>query len=296
MRPQPTTGRLLARVNRKPALARARGRHNGQVDVVSLGFRTDVAIRLAEGGQVIDCGDHIVIRSPDNPGYRWGNFVLLASPPRLGDLDGWQARFAGLFPDATYQAFGVDVTDGPAACQDVFTEAGFETERSVVLTATGLSGAPRHEAGRAVRPLAGEDDWRQSAELWAACADPGEAGAAPAAYQEFATRRLAANRRLTETGRGTWFGAFAAGRLVAQLGLVRVGGGDARYQDVETHPAFRRRGLAGRLICLAGRQALADPEVSRLVIVADPGYHAVRLYESLGFRPVEDQLGYVRTA
>jgi hypothetical protein len=29
--------------------------------------------------------------------------------------------------------------------------------------------------------------------------------------------------------------------------------------------------------------------------VADPGYHAFRLYESLGFRPAEDQVGFEQT-
>ncbi len=117
-----------------------------------------------------------------------------------------------------------------------------------------------------------------------------------ATEQEFQAGRLAARRRLAETGRAAWLGAFVGGRLVAQLGLVPVGDGVARYQDAETHPDFRRLGMAGRLICQAGRHGLAELCASRLVIVADPGYHAVRLYEVLGFSPTEDQVGFERTA
>ena len=110
--------------------------------------------------------------------------------------------------------------------------------------------------------------------------------------QEFDARKLAARRQLTETGRAAWFGAFAAGRLVAQLGLVPAGNGLARYQDVETHPEFRRQGLAGTLVWQAGGYGLAERGAARLVIVADPDYHAFRLYESLGFRRAEDQVGF----
>ena len=268
------------------------------MDVTSLGYRTDLAVRRTEGGQTADRGDHVVIRSPENPDYRWGNFVLLASPPRPGGLAAWLRSFDSVFPGATYRAFGVDVTDAAAAGQDVFTEAGFETQYTVVLTASSLHEVRAPDSEAAVRRLAGDEDWRQSGELRAACADPGRAGAvsASAAESDFEARKLAARRRLTEAGLGAWFGAFAGGRLVAQLGLVPVGPGDARYQDVETHPEFRRRGLAGRLICLAGRHAFADPGVSRLVIVADPGYHAIRLYESLGFRAAEDQVGFVQVS
>ncbi len=63
---------------------------------------------------------------------------------------------------------------------------------------------------------------------------------------------------------------------------------------METHPDFRRLGLAGTLVCRAGRHGLAEPGVSRLVMVADPGYPAIRLYESLGFSRTEDQVGFER--
>ena len=264
------------------------------MEVTSLGYRSDLAILRFECSQTADCGDHIVIRSRQNPGFRWGNFILLAAPPRSSELAAWLSRFSALFPRATYQAIGVDVTAVAAACPDVFTAAGFRTLHSVVLTASSLSRERQPNQAATIRRLDGEEDWRQSAALRAACASP-EVAAAPA-DREFDVLRLAARRRIAEKGLAAWFGAFVAGRLVAHLGLVPVGNGDARYQDVETHPDFRRRGLAGMLICHAGRQALAELGVSRLVIVADPAYHAARLYESLGFVAIEDQVGFVRGA
>ena len=61
--------------------------------IKSLGFRTDVALRVLEGAEVIDRGDHLVVRSPDNPGFWWGNFLLLDAPPGRGTADAWLARF-----------------------------------------------------------------------------------------------------------------------------------------------------------------------------------------------------------
>ena len=99
-----------------------------------------------------------------------------------------------------------------------------------------------------------------------------------------------ANRRVVEGGAGVWVGSFDDGRLVSQLGLLRAGRGLARYQDVETHPDFRRRGLAGALVGFAGELMLTSPDVSTLVMVADPDDDAFRLYRSLGFAETEHQI------
>jgi hypothetical protein len=45
----------------------------------SLGYRTDLIFARAHG-QVANRGDHLVIRTPSNPGFYWGNFLL--SPVR----------------------------------------------------------------------------------------------------------------------------------------------------------------------------------------------------------------------
>ena len=52
--------------------------------VSSLGFRTDLALLADSGSVVEDRGTHLVVRSPENPSYFWGNFLLLAEPPVPG--------------------------------------------------------------------------------------------------------------------------------------------------------------------------------------------------------------------
>jgi GNAT superfamily N-acetyltransferase len=252
------------------------------VGVTSLGFRTDVALRVLEGAEVADRGDHLVVRTPANPGFWWGNFVLLAAPPGPGTASTWLARFAAEFPAARHVAFGVDTTDGPAAAPADFLAAGLEPQRATVLTCTAIRPPPQPNAEAEFRPLASDADWRQSGDLGLRCY--GDDGS-----PEYRDRRIAARRRLTRTGRGAWFGAFSGGRLVAQLGMCDAGGGLARYQDVETDPAARRQGLAGTLVWHAGRYGHEILGAGTLVIVADPAGVAIRVYRACGFADRERQ-------
>ena len=70
--------------------------------------------------------------------------------------------------------------------------------------------------------------------------------------------------------------------------------GVARYQNVETHPAWRRKGMAGTLVWLAGRWAFDQMAARTLVIVADPAAGAIRVYRSVGFADRETQTGFQR--
>jgi ribosomal protein S18 acetylase RimI-like enzyme len=253
--------------------------------LVSLGFRTDVALRAAEGSEVTDRGGYLVIRSPDNPGFWWGNFLLLRAWPR--DCDGWLDRFAAEFGQAEHVAIGVDATEAGGGVPAEFST--LEPATSTVLTCAEIR-APRHVSTEAeLRPLASGQDWRQSAELTLRCYGEQTPG-------DFQPRRSATRRRLTQAGRAAWFGAFHGGRLVAQLGICDAGGGLARYQDVETDPAARRRGLAGTLVWQAGRFARAALGASTLVIVADPAGEAIRMYRSCGFADAQTQFSFTRPA
>src|SRR5260370_12802330 len=56
----------------------------GRVDVRSLGYRTDLMVRLLDGSQVEDRGDYLAVRSPQNPTFWWGNFLLMSATPLRG--------------------------------------------------------------------------------------------------------------------------------------------------------------------------------------------------------------------
>ncbi len=256
--------------------------------VTSLGLATDVALRVLEGAEVSDRGGYLVVRSPDNPDFWWGNFLILPGPPEPGSASAWLARFAAEFPTAPHVALAVDAAypDATSVPAD-FPAAGLEPERGIVLTAASVTPPPRPAEHAGIRPLESDADWQASFDLAVRCF--GAEGS-----QEYLVRRNAARRRLIRAGRGAWFGAFGGGRLLAQLGVCDAGDGRARYQDVETDPAARRRGLAGTLVWHAGLYARRVLGAATLVIVADPAGEAIRVYRSCGFADAETVLTFER--
>jgi GNAT superfamily N-acetyltransferase len=244
-------------------------------------------VRTLEGSEVEDRGDCLLVRTPQNPSFWWGNFLLISGPPEPGETRAWLSRFAAEFPGARHVALGVDVTEAAAVESAGLLAAGLREQRTAVLTAAKVNEPPRPNTTATYRALAGDEDWQQAAELRTVLSE-GEPGGEPV----FLAARIAAERALTEAGHGSWFGAFVEGRLVAHLGLI-TGGCIARYQNVETHPAQRRRGLAGTLVWQAGRQCLAAGAAT-LVMVADPDDVAIRVYRSVGFADAETQVGFER--
>lgn len=261
----------------------------------ALGFRTDLALRVRMGTLLEERGTYTVVRTPANPSFWWGNFLLLHGLPEPGSLKEWLARFREAHPDARHVALGVDTADGEVVAVAEWETAGFRVYRDTVLTAPRTTApAPPRLDGVTLRPLVSDADWGQALDLRLAvnAADPD--GHEETGYRTFATRKLAALRAAGEAGHGAYLGAFGGGQMLAGLGVYDAGGGVARYQNVETHPDARGRGLAGNLVYHAGEWAREKLAAHTLVIVADPDYHAQRLYERVGFRPTETQLGFER--
>ncbi|MEV0230808.1 GNAT family N-acetyltransferase [Nonomuraea sp. NPDC050786] len=251
--------------------------------IVSLGFRTDVMLLKLGGSVVTDHGTHLVVRTPANPGFYWGNFLLFDSPPRTGDAARWSALFTAEFPAAKHRAFGVDGVIGLAGDTAEHEALGVTVELSTVLTADRLV-PPAATPQADIRALSSDDDWHQAVELDLACYDRLDDD-----IRRFAERRVTGYRHLCEAGHGSWIGAYVEGRLRAGAGLFAVGAGLARFQNVETHPGFRRRGLASAVLYHAAQHAVPDRGIHTLVIAADPDDHAIRLYRALGFADTEQQ-------
>jgi GNAT superfamily N-acetyltransferase len=259
------------------------------VEIASLGYRTDLMIRRLSGSEISDRGSHLVIRTPANPYFWWGNFLLIREKIRAGEWAGWVAEFGREFPDAAHVALGRDSSDGVAEDPDGLAGLGLDLTVDTVMTATALE-EPASWPDAEIRPLQSDRDWRQLADLRLSLP---EAPPDPKAV-EFTEAKVAEFRALTEDGHGVWFGAFIEGEMRCGAGLFSEGRSLARYQSVETHPAFRRRGLASTLVARLGAWGLTELEASRLVMVADPDYHAIGMYRSLGFVDVEHQVGLQR--
>ncbi len=256
------------------------------MDVASLGYRTDLALLSAGGSIVEDRGDHLVVRSPHNPTHWWGNFLLLDGPPSVHEAPRWLERFVAEFPDAQHVALGVDGTDGRVADLAPWRAAGLVVEAQAVTTASAVR-PPARRSDAVCRLLTSDDDWAQSVDLRVRCHGDSEE---PSAFRAYATAQAQTRREMVDAGLGGWFGAFSDDRLVCQMGLFAGGPGLARFQSVETDPGARRRGHAGTLVAVVSRWGFDALGAGALVMVADPDYHALDLYRSLGFAVTQTQL------
>lgn len=255
--------------------------------VTSLGLRTDLMVRRLAGSMIENRGDRLVVRTPGNPTFYWGNFLVLSSPLVPGQAGTYESAFAVEFPDARHRAYAVDGTGGQAGDAGELAALGVEVDVSTVLTVEAAALPEPPVRGRA---LSDDADWSQLVTLRQA----GDTSPVAGGQRPFHERKVTEARGLTQAARGAWFGAFVDGRLVSGLGIVSDRGGVARYQDVDTHPDHRRRGLARALLHQAGRHAAEVLGAHTLVIVADPGYHAIDLYRSVGFRDLEQQVQLLR--
>ncbi|MEF2278174.1 GNAT family N-acetyltransferase [Deinococcus sp. YIM 134068] len=260
----------------------------------SLGYQTDLALLRLEGSQTDEREGYTVVRTPGNPTFWWGNFLLLHEPPEPGSLETWLAQFREAHPQAAHLALGVDARDGRLEAGSEFEAAGLQPFRNTVLTTERTTPIRPLPPEITLRPLASEADWKETLALRLAvnAADPERHE--ETSYRAFTGRKLAALRAAGEAGHGAYFGAFEGKKMLSGLGVYNAGGGVTRYQNVETHPDARGRGLAGNLVHHAGEWARENLSARTLVIVADPEYHAQRLYERVGFRPTEVQLGFER--
>lgn len=257
------------------------------MEIHSLGYRTDLMFHRYDG-EVRDAGDCLVIRTPNNPTFRWGNMLLFPRPPVEGDFERWEERFQQeLGRDVGHRVFAWDIDPGDPLADDsgsaaAFTAAGFRLERAEILAADTADLRPpaRPHPELEIRVLGSERDWREVIDLQVLCREERED---EIGYRRFRERKMTGYRRMQADGLGAWYGGFVSGRMVADMGLF-VEGGVGRYQHVETHPEWRRRGIAGTMIHRLARRAFERGEARTLVLAVDPDGPAASLYKSLGFR------------
>ena len=267
----------------------------GETRPRALAWATDIDV-LPLDRVVRRVDDHLVVRSPGNPEHYWGNMLIFDEPPRAGDRERWCAVFAAAFADeprVRHRTFAWDRTDGAlGSAREEFVAVGYELEETVALVAQLQDVHPHARESRAVRisaldaaPGADAALWDQVIELQMASRDERFAEDTHRAFLHARAREL---RALFVDGHGAWYVALEGdgGEVLGSCGVVLTGA-RGRFQTVDTAPAHRRRGICSRLVVEAARMSGAQ----RLVICADPEYHALGLYESLGFRRAEHVAG-----
>jgi GNAT superfamily N-acetyltransferase len=226
-------------------------------------------------GTITDRGDYLVVRTND-PSYYFGNILVLAAPPQVGEVAYWTRRFADEFrpyPGVRHVAFRWDGSGGDPGARDELRAAGFTIEDHWVMATERVAPA---ETSYPIRAL-GPGEMQAAADLGFAISDDHSD-----TYRHFLNRRAAWKADLVIAKLATFWGAFDGDELVGSLGLVpldRV----ARYQDVQTAATHRKRGIASALLATAA----AAVDVDRYVIVAEPESDASRIYTRAGFTVIE---------
>ncbi|MFT3696185.1 MAG: GNAT family N-acetyltransferase [Kofleriaceae bacterium] len=239
----------------------------------SLALKTELGL-AATRGVITDRGNYVVIETPDDPGYYYGNLLIAPAAPQAGEVATWIDTFHREFrnPEIQHVTLCWDGTTGDVGCEAELLAGGFRIERVLVLAATTVTAPPV--------PNIVELSPKQvieSEELAWACAD-----SHAEAFREFVQRRARWQAQLVMRGLAKFFGIFDGTELVASLGLVPMGN-LARYQDVQTASTHRKRGYASALLAAA---AAAVPAQSYVIIV-DHASAAQRIYERAGFRIAE---------
>jgi len=248
------------------------------VRIRSLAQRTELAL-LASRGRVLDRGDYLVVETPANPNYYYGNLLLLAAAPQVGEVSYWVRKFheeLGGNPAIKHVTLAWDDPTGDPGARGELETAGFTVETNQVMTATEVHAAPVDPA-IAIRELAGGQIEATADLAWSIGDRHDEA------YRTFLEERAGWQRSLVEDGAATFWGAFDGKELVGSLGLATLDD-VRRYQDVQTAATHRRRGIAGALLAAAASHGETHLPV---VIVAEPNSDAARVYARVGFVTVE---------
>lgn len=233
-------------------------------------------------GQIEVIDGITVARVPDNPGYRWGNCLLLPHAPTADTLDHYIQRARDLFVDQPQSTHVQLRWDGDAIGDDVKAHAtarGMQYEHGRAMHATELTYV--RIPGITIRPLDIDGEWDAIVALNIAC-DPEEIDGVPD-YIAFKQGLRRAWRAWVATGTTRWWGAFIDNRLVGQAGMVYCPKHRGRYQSVETHPDVRRQGVCPALVTHMGNHALHEDGCTQLLLGANPKGRAVHIYTRLGF-------------
>ena len=270
-----------------------------KLDDLRPGWRSDFILHR-HGAVVTERADCLVVRTPANPNFYWGNFLLLPQAPLDAELAHWMDRFdeeiTRLQPASQHVALGINGAPAGEALP-TWVGAGFELMFTAVLQLRPGQLRPLQRTARGdvqVRPLDLAHELEAAVALQ--CADA--VGFEPTHYERHRRAQMQRYARMAEAGEALWFGAWCNGVLAADCGLMRDGpqpgaqpgagqGGLGRFQHVSTHPLWRRRGLCSTLVHEVSRFGFETWGLARTLMCADPEDVAIGIYESLGFERID---------
>jgi len=259
---------------------------------------------------VLRSGTDVIVRTPARPDFRDGNVVDVLTPPSADEVATRLEGVRRLMEPVGVAHLHLRYELPPGAQDDAarvaaFVAAGCELDvlRVLALDASDLpTDAPTVPATVTIERLEGPDGGVIAGRRWYAAAvldryAHGEDVAAWRAWDEewgaWDRERVTA---LARVGRAEVWLASRHGMPVATLTLVDDRDGMVVVEDVVTHPAHRRRGIARALVGAALSSLRGSRSLERVALATRVGGPAEALYTGVGFTPVADVHPWLRPA
>ncbi|MDG2167065.1 MAG: GNAT family N-acetyltransferase [Opitutales bacterium] len=252
----------------------------------NIGYLTDCIFHKLNG--IIEKKeDYILIKTPSNPTYYWGNLLHFQQAPKRGSFARWMDYFKKEFgKNCIHVTFAWD-EEAKGEIKD-FLAAGFDWNEQIVLHLDEPQLDFELNKDVDVRPISTEEDWRAVIDLQIQMNDQEKTPG----FIEFKEKAFATIRNNQEQGYGSWWGAFLNGKLVGDMGLFfDDDNGIGRFQIVETRPDFQNRRICKTLLKSVITHAIEVRGISTLVIVTESNNHARHVYRSCGFADHSKQCG-----
>ncbi|GAB5558711.1 MAG: hypothetical protein SynsKO_03580 [Synoicihabitans sp.] len=250
----------------------------------NLAYRTDFIFHRHEG-VIEEHADYWVVRTPENPTFWFGNFVLFKqAPDEKTTVSAWLKVHDAVFNGSlNHRIFGWDgEIEGNVK---PFLDAGFVTSNGIALKMEALSSQAATNPDVNVRKIETAEAWDDvhQQQMLVDRVDfkyPEDGGV-------FRGNQIASYRTLSDAGRGNWWGAYDGNKLIGNMGLFfdelkRVG----RFQNVSTHPDHRRQRVCTTLLHHIVNHAFHEIGAKELVICTgdDDDNAAIPTYQNFGFK------------
>ena len=185
------------------------------ISIKNLGYRTDAIFHLRDGF-VEEHAEYYAIRTPSNPDFWFGNFILFKQAPTAGDLSRWLQIHEHTFRSSlNHITFGWD-EDHPGVAGE-FIDAGFKVHDGIVLSMASYENLATVNPDLVVRKLRTDSEWKQMVDLQI------EIDREDFKFRDdggvFRSTQMNSLRNMAGEGHGDWWGAFHHTDLIGGMGL-----------------------------------------------------------------------------
>jgi ribosomal protein S18 acetylase RimI-like enzyme len=236
-------------------------------------------------GNVVDAEGSKTILSPMDPEWYWGSFMVFSGQPQRGDKVAWEEKWDKTFREyreIRHRSFCWNSVDGDQGdCSD-FLEGGYEIYHSLTMIAESPPEKFSLPPGLSVRKAVSEEDWKKVTELQC-LVDEEKYKGGTGNYKMVQMKNF---RKLCAEEKGQWFCAFSGETLAGDMGFFDGGNKTGLIVFVETHPAFRRRGICSLLTKTVISEAFTH-SWKKVVLVAMKDHPAVSMYQQCGMKITE---------